>query len=875
MSTMNLYFNKLPIAALITIAWAAQAQQVSYSPDMVKALVPSGQDVDMTFFQKGYDIMPGAYSMNLQLNGVFFKDGKYELRESNGTLVPVFRVKDVRSWPLKDEVLKQFAGMDDEEELFPLSQHLKEVRTSLNTELMTLDISIPQIYLADNDGWVDVVDPELWDYGETGAIVNYNLSASHSRGRTSDSVNTNLYGNFEGQVNLGAWRLKTSASFMGSDIKANGYNHSDREWDFWNTFLERDIPALKGQLQVGEITTSNEIFDSIPLRGARISTNTEMLPRRDRSYSPIIEGIANSNAQIIVRQNGHIVHTINVAPGPFRLDNLPSFGDYGDLEVVIREADGTERLISVPYSSVPNMLKEGQYRYDFNVGRYYSRNLSSDAMETEVLMGTLAYGLPRDITVFGGATVAKDYHALALGTGMSLGRYGAVAADVVYSSNEDDLSRGIKKDSGSAWRVRYEKTMTNLGTTVNLANYRYITGGYSSLSDFVEQGTYSYYMNMRGKLHSRWQLALNQNLGSYGSFTIGADYAMYRSQEPDSKTFNIGYSTSVKGVGVSLSYGRNYQQMGPIKDRRWESSHNVTLNLNIPLDLLFGGNSTNPIVNRTDIRYMGSMEKSINGDKRYSQSVVLNTASEDYKWNWTLSQELGGNEDRSTSINASYAGDRAYANFGYDHTKWVDSYRAGLNGALIFHKTGITATSSAFGAVAIVEVPDAEGIKVANGLDSTTDMFGNTALTYLTHYSRNQIAIDPATLPSGAMLLDSSNRVVIPTKGAIVRATYPVRFGQQAVFLLRTPEGKPAPFGAHVSLLTKDGSKDPYVSGLVGEGGRVYLSGLPLHGSLQVQDKDQMLIFQYQLDNLPQEEKDGFIPVQTKTLNGELKLING
>lgn len=868
---MNRKYKKLPIAALVTFTWAVQAQQVAYSPDMIKALVPAGQDVDMAFFQKGYDILPGVYTINVHVNGIFSKDGSYELRDYKGSLVPVFRVKDLRNWPLKDEVIKKFADMEDEAELLPISKYLKDVHTTINSEQMVVDVSIPQVYLADRDGWVDVVDPALWDYGETGAIVNYNLSASQGRGRESNSVYTNLYGNFEGQFNLGAWRLRSSASFVGYDTKASGYNDSDRQWDLWNTYLERDIPAIKGQLQVGEISTSGEVFDSIPLRGVRVYTNTEMLPRRDRSYSPIIEGIANSNAQIIVRQNGHVVYTLNVAPGPFRLDNLPSFGDYGDLEVVIREADGTERLISVPYSSVPNMLKEGQYRYDFNVGRYYSKGLSSDAKETEVLMGTLAYGLPKDVTVFGGATFAKDYYAIALGTGMSLGRLGAVAADVVFSANENDPNRGIEKDSGSAWRVRYEKTMTNLGTTVNLANYRYITGGYSSLNDFVQQGTYSYFMNSQGSLHSRWQLALNQNLGHYGSLSVGADYAMYRSQAPDSKSFNLGYSTSVKGVGVSLSYGRNYQQFGPRGNRKWESSHNVTLNLNIPLDLLFGGYSTNPIINRTDVRYMGRMDKTAFGEKHYSQSVVLSTASEDYKWNLTLSQELGGHEDRSTSINASYAGDRANVNIGYDHTPLIDSYRAGLNGALVFHKSGITTAKNAFGAVAIVEVPGASGIKVNNGFDSTTDMFGNTVLTYLTHYSRNQIAIDPATLPSGAMLLDSSNRVVIPTKGAIVRASYPVRFGQQAVFVLKDKEGKLAPFGAPVSLLTKDGDKDPYVSSMVGEGGRVYLSGLPSKGTLQVKVDRQTMNFEYQLDQKSDETSEGFKPIQTNTLVGEVK----
>lgn len=859
-------FKKLPIAALVTFACVTQAQQVAYSPEMIRALVPSGQDIDMTFFERGYDIPPGAYRVTLQLNGELYREGMYELREFNGSLVPVFHVKEVRNWPLKDEVLKQFAKMNDDDELFPIGKYIQDVQTSVNTEMMGVDVSIPQLYLAHNDGWVDVVDPELWDYGETGAIVNYNLSASHSRGSQGNSEYSNLYLNFDGQLNLGAWRLHTSGSFSGFESKVENFKMKAREWDLWNTYFERDLPAIKGQLQIGEISTSSELFDSVPLRGVRVYTNAEMLPRRDRSYSPVIEGTAYSNAQIIIRQNGHIVYTLNVAPGPFRLDDLPSFGSYGDLEVVIRESDGTERLISVPYSSVPNMLKEGQHRYDFSVGRYYSKGLASNSGDTEVLMGTLSYGLPRDITVFGGALMAKGYYSLAFGTGLSLGRFGAVAADVVHSVNDDAPERAVVKNHGSAWRVRYEKTMSNLGTTVNLANYRYITGGYSSLSDYLQDGAYTYYMNALGQLHSRWQLALNQSLGNYGSLSIGADYAMYRSQAPDAKSFNLGYSTSIKGVGVSLSYGRNYQQVGSVNNRSWESSHIVSLNLNIPLDLIFGGYTTNSIVNNTDIQYMGRMFESARGEKDYSHSVVLNTTSEDYKWNYTLSQELGSHEDRATSLNVGYSGDRAYVNLGYDHNSMGDTYRAGMNGALVFHKTGITAAQNAYGAVAIVEVPDAPGVKVANGFSSTTDIFGHSVLTYLTHYSRNQIAIDPASVPSGAMLLDSSNRVVIPTKGAIVRASYPVRFGQQAVFILKTKEGTVLPFGSTVNMLTEDGKKDPFVSGMVGEGGRVYLTGIPKEGTLQVIQNEQSLNYEYELEEVSSQTNDGFVQVPTITL---------
>lgn len=103
---MNRTFKLLPLAVLITTAWAAQAQQVAYSPEMIRALVPAGQDVDMSFIEKGYNLPPGVYRFELRINGDHFANANYEVRDYDGALEPVLRVKEIRALPLINRLSK-------------------------------------------------------------------------------------------------------------------------------------------------------------------------------------------------------------------------------------------------------------------------------------------------------------------------------------------------------------------------------------------------------------------------------------------------------------------------------------------------------------------------------------------------------------------------------------------------------------------------------------------------------------------------------------------------------------------------------------------------------------------------------------------------
>ncbi len=64
----------------------------------------------------------------------------------------------------------------------------------------------------------------------------------------------------------------------------------------------------------------------------------------------MIHGIARGTAQVSVKQNGYDVYQTTVPPGPFTIDDINSATNGGDLQVTIKEADGSIQTLYVPYS---------------------------------------------------------------------------------------------------------------------------------------------------------------------------------------------------------------------------------------------------------------------------------------------------------------------------------------------------------------------------------------------------------------------------------------------------------------------------------------------------------------------------------------------
>ncbi|WP_395597425.1 fimbria/pilus outer membrane usher protein [Morganella morganii] len=152
-----------------------------------------------------------------------------------------------------------------------------------------------------------------------------------------------------------------------------------------------------------------------------------------------------------------------------------------------------------------------------------------------------------------------------------------------------------------------------------------------------------------------------------------------------------------------------------------------------------------------------------------------------------------------------------------------------IQGGLIIHENGITLSRPLGETNGLADTGGTGGVRVASRTAARTDHAGFSVIPQLNHYYQNVIRIDPETLPDNA---DADNPVVqvIPSKGAVVPVRFAVSTGFRAIFALRTPGGV-VPFAARIQVKKTDGST---VSGITGDDGEVYLSGLPAQGRLQV-----------------------------------------
>lgn len=205
----------------------------------------------------------------------------------------------------------------------------------------------------------------------------------------------------------------------------------------------------------------------------------------------------------------------------------------------------------------------------------------------------------------------------------------------------------------------------------------------------------------------------------------------------------------------------------------------------------------------------------------------------------------------SGMVYANYKGKYANIGSGYNYSNDWHEFNYSLNGGVVAHAGGITLTQPLGDTNILIKANDANNIKVENANGILTDNNGYAVLPFASTYKNNRVSLDVNSLEEN-IELENTIINVVPTKGALVEANFKTNIGYRAMVTLSKKDGAIIPFGAMVV------DEERSVSGIVGDNGNVFISGLAPVGRLKAKwgkMADQQCIFDYQINEKSSKEK--------------------
>ena len=780
-------------------------------------------------FNKINAIDPGNYTVDLYLNDRFVEHVPLQFVDTaKGDVQPCLpRELLVGAGVLSTAITDTPSG-----NCLLLSDSVKKASNHFDFAQLRLDISMPQsLMLSVPRGFVST---ESLDAGTTIGFINYSANQYHVSRNTRGAKDTDSsYVSLNSGLNVGMWRLRQQAS-----VRYNSeYGH---DWNATRTYVQRALPSLGSELTAGEGYTSGRFFSGLGFRGVQIASDDRMLPESVRGYAPTVRGIAKTNANVTVRQNGNDIYEATVAPGPFEISDLYATNYNGDLDVTVQEADGTISRFSVPFSAVPESLRPGTSRYSTAVGK------TSDVGDNDVF-GEVIYqrGITNGITANTGLRLAQGYQALVLG-GVYSSWLGAFGLDTTYSRS--DMPQEGLVDGWMA-RLSYSRTFAPTNTTLSIAGYRYSTAGYRDLGDVLgvreslrsgETWESASYLQ-----RSRFEVSVNQSLDSFGSIYVSGSTQDYRNGRERDTQLQLGYANTLSNsVSVNVSVSRqstgSYQQDRSNEYDGQSSGNNVNggswnasspgstetvslLSVSFPLGSPSKNNtptlssSISHSASYGDV-YQTSLSGTAGEEQTLSYGVDLSHDAEQKQNTWS-----GNVQKRLPKTNLALSGSK-----GQDYWQASGSAR----GAVAIHGGGVTFGSYLGDTFALVEAKGASGAKIMNGQGAAIDGAGYALVPSLTPYRYNTVAITPEGMNQQTELDDGQRRVA-PYAGASVKIKFKTHSGNALLIKAVLANDEAVPMGSDV--LNEEG----HVIGMVGQGSQAYLRSEQPKGTLTLRWGDR------------------------------------
>lgn len=630
------------------------------------------------------------------------------------------------------------------------------VRMRYDLRRQQLNVRITDALMSRSRGYVP---PARLDYGVDALRVDYQLSASRSAGANAQEYDrrTSLFGALNLGANAGPWRFRSNHVYSDPTV-------GNPEWNRLETYVQRDIRRWRGKLLLGEGVTDSLLFDSMPFTGAQLASDDNLLPDHLGAFSPVVRGNAQGSAEVFIRQRGVLFYHAIVAPGPFAFYDVRPPSSSGDLNVTVREADGTEHVSVVPFISMPLLVHRGALKYAFSAGRYRRANVHPTFTQPAFVQASVGVGLPYRLSAFAGLLNAHGYHSSAAGLGWHLGDAGALSVDVARSRLD---APGLAQPAGHRVRVRYAKSFASTGTGISADWRRFGGGHFRTLEETLQRDAdAAFWRDLFGDDAGSWvnesiprrriRFDFQQNVGDTGNVYATFTGSGYAGKQPTRAALQIGATWYGERFDIDLQVG--YRQTGSQRSKSFQAS------VSIPLSA--GSQSGS-------LRYGLSASRDDDGVLTWGNQLS-GSALRDYRLNYALSQQHSSESGDDGTAHASYLGDAGRVDAGYGQGRGYRKIDVAVAGSIVGYRStgdgassGIVLGQSLGDTIAVVDAPGYANASVDGQLSTRTDSRGRAVISNLRPYRVNRAGLDSID-EGGKLDYSTLFREVAPVSGAVI-----------------------------------------------------------------------------------------------------------
>jgi outer membrane usher protein len=466
------------------------------------------------------------------------------------------------------------------------------------------------------------------------------------------------------------------------------------------------------RLVVGDFfASSGELGSRLNLGGVSFSKNYRIDPYYINYPLFDFSGLISQPSQVDLLVDGMRIRSEQFAPGEFQLENFQGLGGAQTVEVVIRDAMGRERRISVPFYFTDQILKRGLHEYSYNLGFLRSEFGQTNSHYTK--------------PAFSG------FHRYGVSDRLNLGLRGEAGDRVV------NLGFQAAWKTGLLGLLRLESAVSHapeLEGTAGFVSYEYQNRRFRSR--FALQGFSEGYRTL-GDLSATSRKKLNLLAG------VG-----YATPKYGSLALDIIRSTTHQGAKrqvVTLSWARRlWKQVYANVSLRHNQDDRDSYEAGVTLSWYLGQDSS---LSAAVSRENGATSQVLEARKNTPNGQGTG---------WNVRAERSSNGSSKSYLlsslvqqNARYASLRSDFSMGQSDTINTEDLRLSVAGALVYIGDSFALTRPVNDSFTLVSVGAAEGVGVSvNGqLSGKTNRQGRLVVPELSSYYENQVSIADKDIP--------------------------------------------------------------------------------------------------------------------------------